>query len=114
MKLEKPSERVEKSIRSAVQWFEENKVMGLKVAWINDADAPGGKDRIVVKDPEGGPLWGRFNEIATGRPIFVGRDGKIKYHLNEIERERRVGYNYIDNYAEDLLKRKYPEWEKKH
>lgn len=113
MKLDKPSGKVKKAIRSAVNWFEEHKVMGLKVEWIDDPDAPEGKDRITVSDPDGGPLWGRFNEIETGRPIFVGRDGKIKYSLNEIERERRVGYNYIDNYAEDLLNEKYPEWEKK-
>lgn len=114
MKLDKPSERVKKAIRSAVNWFEEHKVMGLKVEWIDDPDAPEGKDRITVSDPDSGPLWGRFNEIETGRPIFVGRDGKIKYSLNEIERERRVGYNYIDNYAETLLKEDYPEWEKKY
>ncbi len=114
MEIENPSERVKTAIRSAVKWFEEKKVMGQKIVWIEDADAPEGKDRIMVKDPTGGPLWGRFNEIETGRPIFVGRDGKIKYHLNEIERERRVNYNYIDNYAEDLLKENYPEWEQKH
>lgn len=114
LKIEDPSEDVKRSIRSAVKWFQENKVMGQKVMWIDDPDAPEGKDRIVVRDSAGGPLWGRFNEIETGRPIFVGRDGKIKYHLDEIERERRVGYNYIDNYAEDLLNRKYPEWENKH
>lgn len=114
MKLDKPSERVKKAIRSAVNWFEEHKVMGLKVKWIDDPDAPEGVDRITVADPSGGPLWGRFNEIETGLPIFVGRDGKIKYSLNEIERERRVNYNYIDNYAEHLLNEEYPEWELKH
>ena len=113
LEVENPSKEIKRAIRNAVQWFEENKVMGQKVVWVDDPDAPEGKDRIIVKDPSGGPLWGRFNEIETGRPIFVGRDGKIKYHLNEIERERRVGYNYIDNYAEDLLEEEYPEWERK-
>lgn len=113
LELENPSEEVKRSIRAAVNWFEENKVMGLKVKWIEDPNAPEGRDRIVVKEPNGGPLWGRFNEIETGKPIFVGRDGIIKYHLNEIERERRVNYNYIDNYAEDLLDTKYPEWERR-
>lgn len=109
LKLENPSEEVKTTIRSAVRWFEENKVMGQNVVCTTNP-----KDRHVVKDSSGGPLWGRFNEIESGRPIFVGRDGKIKYHLHEIERERRVGYNYIDSYAEDLIKRKYPEWEKQH
>jgi len=114
LKIEDPSEAVKRSIRAATAWFEENKVTGLKVKWIKDPDAPEGVDRIVVEDSTGGPLWGRFNDIESGKPIFVGRDGVIKYSLNEIERERRVNYNYIDNYAEDLLNNKYPEWERKY
>ncbi|MDT0649514.1 pectate lyase [Autumnicola edwardsiae] len=114
LKLKKPSEEVKKSIRSAVQWFDEHKVMGEKVVWIKDTSYVEGHDRVVVQDSDGGPLWGRFNDIKTGKPIFVGRDGIIKSHLADIEQERRVGYNYIDNYAEELLKREYPEWEKKY
>lgn len=114
LKIDNPSEEVKRSIRAAVNWFEENKVMGYKVKWIKDPDAPQGRDRIMVADSTGGPLWGRFNEIETGRPMFVGRDGKVKYELKEIERERRTGYNYIDNYAEVLLNKKYPEWERKY
>ena len=114
LEIEHPSSAVKRSIRAAVAWFEENKVMGQKVKWIKDPNAPEGVDRIVVEDPNGGPLWGRFNDIKTGRPIFVGRDGIIKSELSQIERERRVNYNYIDNYAEDLLNSKYPKWERKH
>ena len=114
IELENPSEAVKKSIRSAVKWFEEHKVMGEKVIWIKDPSYSEGKDRVVVQDPNGGPLWGRFNDIQKGTPIFVGRDGIIKQHLADIEQERRTGYNYIDNYAEKLLKKEYPEWEGKY
>ncbi|MDT0644631.1 pectate lyase [Zunongwangia sp. F363] len=114
LKIENPSEEVKRSIRSAVKWFEAHKVMGEKVVWVKDTSYVEGYDRVVIKDDAGGPLWGRFNDIKTGTPIFVGRDGIIKQHLADIEQERRVGYNYIDNYAEDLLKREYPEWEKKY
>lgn len=114
MEIEDPSEGVKQAIRSAVQWFETAKIYGKKVVWINDSTLPEGRDRKVIEDPSGGPLWGRFNEIGTNKAIFVGRDGVVKYNLNEIERERRVGYNYIDNYAENLLKKDYPEWEANH
>ncbi|MDT0677863.1 pectate lyase [Autumnicola musiva] len=114
LKLENPSDEVKNSIRSAVQWFKDHKVMGEKVVWIKDSTYVEGRDRIVVEDSAGGPLWGRFNDINTGTPIFVGRDGIIKSHLADIEQERRVGYNYIDNYAEKLLKEDYPDWENKH
>ncbi|MDT0645142.1 pectate lyase [Zunongwangia sp. F260] len=114
LQLENPSDEVKQSIRSAVQWFQDHKVMGKKVVWVKDSTYTDGRDRIVIEDSAGGPLWGRFNDITTGTPIFVGRDGIVKYHISEIEQERRVGYNYIDNYAEELLKRDYPEWEKNH
>jgi len=114
LKLKNPSEEVKTSIRSAVVWFEENKIMGKKVVWIQDEALLEGHDRLVVEDPNGGPLWGRFNEIETNKPMFVGRDGIVKRHLDEIEQERRIGYSYIDNYAEKLLKTDYPEWEEKH
>ena len=90
------------------------KIMGEKVVWIDDPSYSEGKDRIIVKDPNGGPLWGRFNDIETGKPMFVGRDGIVKSHLDEIEQERRVGYNYIDSYAQYLLEVEYPKWEAKY
>ena len=111
LNIENPSEEVKQSIRSAISWFQEHKVMGKKVKWTKDSE---GRDRILVEDDNAGPLWGRFNDIETGKPIFVGRDGKIKYHLNDIERERRTGYNYIDDYAVNLLDKKYPKWAEKH
>ena len=42
--------------------------------------------------PDAGPIWARFYEIGSNRPVFVGRDGVVKYSVAEIEPERRVGY----------------------
>jgi PelA/Pel-15E family pectate lyase len=114
MEIENPSEAVKNSIKSAMQWFDDAKVMGKRVEWIKGEHLPEGRDRRVVEDPEGGPLWGRFTEIGTNRPMFIGRDGVVKYNLDEIEHERRTNYSYIDNYAEDLLKEGYPRWKAKH
>lgn len=112
IKLKHPSEEVKTAIRSAVLWFEDHKVNGKKVIWTTDST--GVRDRKLVSDSEGLPLWGRFNEIETGVPFFVGRDGKKMEKLEDIEIERRTGYNYIDSYAYDLLTKKYPKWEKKY
>ncbi len=113
MKIENPSEEVKKSIRSAITWFEEHKITGKKVTTVDAPDLPGGRDRVVISDPNAGPLWARFNEIGTGQPIFVGRDGEPKNKLSKIEHERRMGYSYLGNYAENLLKEDYPKWEKR-
>ena len=78
-----------------------------------DESLPRGYDIVVVEDPDASPIWARFYEIETNRPIFVGRNGVVKYKLDEIEHERRVGYSYLRNYAEKLLEKDYPEWSKK-
>ena len=114
MKIEKPTEAVKNAIRSGVKWFQEAKVMGYRVDWIRDNTTEKIVDRVMVKDVNGGPLWGRFNDIQTNKIMFVGRDGIVKDSLNKIERERRVGYSYVDGYATKLLEVDYPEWEKKY
>ncbi|WP_051719921.1 pectate lyase [Anditalea andensis] len=113
MGIENPDPAVKKSIQSAVDWFDEVKIEGIKVVQEPDKSLPKGYDRVVVEDPNAGPLWARFYEIGTNRPMFVGRDSKIKYNLAEIEHERRVGYSYLGNYAEKLLEKEFPEWKEK-
>jgi PelA/Pel-15E family pectate lyase len=65
---------------------------------------------VVVQDPAAPPLWARFYEIGTNRPIFSGRDGVVRYSLAEIELERRVNYSWLGPYAADLLAKDYPAW----
>lgn len=110
MRIENPSDEIKDAIASAVNWFEAAKLTGIKVEQKRDASLPRGYDRIVVRDENAGPLWARFYEIGTNKPIFCGRDGIIKDTLAEIEHERRVGYSWYTNNPEDLLTEDYPEW----
>ncbi len=55
----------------------------------------------------------RFCQIGTNRPLFCGRDGRIKYRLTEIEHERRTGYARYGYWPAVLLARDYPAWQKK-
>lgn len=77
-----------------------------------DPAAPNGHDRVLVADPAAPPLWARFYEIGTNLPIYSGRDGVIRRNLAEIELERRASYNWIDQFAADLLNTAYPAWKK--
>lgn len=113
MGIEDPNPAVKNSIQSAVTWFDKVKIEGIKVVQKRDKSLPKGYDRVVEEQADAGPLWARFYEIGTNRPMFVGRDSKVKYNLSEIEHERRVGYSYLGNYAEELLERDYPEWKEK-
>jgi len=70
-------------------------------------------DVVLQPDPAARGLWARFYDINTNRPIFSGRDGVIKYRLDEIELERRSNYSWIGPYATELLAKDYPAWKKR-
>ena len=113
MSLEKPTPEVVRAVEAAVAWFESAKLTGLKVEEITDKTAPKGKDKVVVKDANAKPMWARFYEIETSRPIFAGRDSVKKYSLAEIEYERRNGYSWLGDWPEKLLTKEYPAWKSK-
>lgn len=103
---EQTTPEVRTAIESAVAWFEKNKILGIRWERQNGQNT-------VVKDKNAGPLWGRFYQIETMKPIFIGRDSVIKYDVAQIEAERRNGYAwYVDGPA-DLLAKDYPKWKAK-
>jgi PelA/Pel-15E family pectate lyase len=57
--------------------------------------------------------WARFYEVGTNRPIFSGRDGVLRYRLEDIEAERREGYAWLGSWPRHLLDVEYPAWKKR-
>jgi PelA/Pel-15E family pectate lyase len=99
MEIRDPSPAVVEAVHGAAAWFREAAITGYHYA-----------PRGVLTAREGaGPLWARFYEIGTNRPIFSDRDGVIRYDLSEIGEERRTGYLwYTDEPATSL--RRYDRW----
>lgn len=62
----------------------------------------------AVRLPDG--RWARFYEIGTNRPIFAGRDGIVRYSVDEIEQERRDGYAWYGDWARTLVSTEYAAW----
>jgi PelA/Pel-15E family pectate lyase len=112
MDLPAPSPEVVAAIEGSVTWFRSVRIEGIRLERRPVADAPRGSDLFVVPDPAAPPLWARFYEIGTNRPIFSGRDAVVRYSLAEIEHERRNGYSWYGEYAKDLLATKYPAWKR--
>ena len=111
--VENPDARVVASIESAVAWFRNAQLKGIRWIERRDPSKPSGFDRAVVSDPDAPPLWARFYEIGTNRPIFEGRDQVVRYSVAEIESERRNGYRWYTDEPSKLLNEDYPAWRKK-
>lgn len=113
MELDKPSPAVVEAVQGAVAWFERAKLTGIRQVTQSDPAKPKGIDKVIVNDPKAPPLWGRFYEIGTTRPIFCSRDGVVRYSLAEISHERRTGYAWYGTWPARLLARDYPAWQKR-
>ncbi|HEU0301057.1 MAG TPA: pectate lyase, partial [Longimicrobium sp.] len=99
MEVRDPPPAVVQAVHAGAAWFREAAIMGYDYA-------PRGE---LMAREGGGPLWARFHEIGTNRPIFSDRDGVVRYALAEIGEERRRGYLwYTDEPATTL--RRYDRW----
>lgn len=117
MNLDHPSKRVITAVQSAVRWFYDSRIFGIRVdsvpaPEVNYRYHSADFDVVVVKDPKAPPIWARFYELGTNRPLFCNRGDKIVYSLAEVDRERRTGYHWYGYVPEEVLKA-YPAWKKK-
>lgn len=116
MSIEHPSAEVIKAVENAVQCFEKSKIYNTRVVRV---DAPpmdtryrhSVSDRVVKADSTAPPIWTRYYELKTHRPMFCNRDSKVVYSLAEVERERRDGYAWYVYAPQQVLDR-YPDWKK--
>jgi PelA/Pel-15E family pectate lyase len=114
MGIKNPSQKIIDAIQSAVEWLDKLKIEGIKQTFEPDKKVPHGRNKIVVKDPSAWPMWARFYEIKTKKPIFCSRDGIIHYDISEISSERRNGYNWLGYWGQNLLTEEYPKWQKQY
>ncbi len=112
MSVEEPSPGIVAAIEGAVEWLRSAAMDGVRVRQVS---GPGGlADRILIEDPDAPPLWARFYELGTGRPLYLDRDSVYRYDFSEIGPERRRGYSYHGYWAASLLESEYPRWRALH
>jgi PelA/Pel-15E family pectate lyase len=114
MRMDSPDPRVVRAVESAVRWFEQAKLTGIRYQRVDDPNAANGYDLKIIADPAGPPLWARFYEIGTNRPMFCDRDSVIHYNVAELSPDRRTGYDWYVSSPQKLLEKDYPAWRKKH
>ena len=118
MSIKNPSVAVVGAVQNAIEWFKASAIANTRVKII---PAPILKtpykistiDRVVVIDSTAPPIWARYYELQTHKPLFCNRDSKVVYSLAEVERERRDGYGWY-TYAPQEALNTYPIWAQEH
>lgn len=98
MSVESPDPQIVESVHAAVEWFRATAIHGFDY-----------RHPELIERPGGGPIWARFYEIGTDRPIFSNRDGGVLYSWYEVDEERRTGYAWYRTTPVRLL-RAYDAW----
>lgn len=117
MSIKNPSKEVIAAVENAVAWFNESKILYTKEKTIKVKDTTfqfhsTNRDKIIVTDSAAPPIWTRYYELKTHRPVFCNRDSKLVYSLAEVAMERRTGYGWYTYGPQRVLDR-YEEWKRK-
>lgn len=104
MRLPKPTPRIIAAVHDGIAWLQESALRD--VEWARPAGSEG--RRLIVK-PGAGPLWSRFYDLDTMRPIFGDRDKSIHDDVNELSVERRNGYSWYGTSPASAIK-VYAKW----
>lgn len=100
MQLPEPSAELQASIHSAMRWYQRHQI--LDHHWHPT-------QRVLIQQPGAKPIWPRFAELGSNRPIFGDRDGSLYYDVHQVSLERRQGYGwYTDKPAATLAR--YQNW----
>ncbi len=102
MSQDNPDAAIKQAVHAGARWFERSRILGIRQTQRDG-------DKIIVPDKDAPPLWPRFSDVATNRPIFCGRDGVIRYDIAQIEPERRNGYAWYGTWGNDVAAR-YSRW----
>jgi len=97
MQLPHPGSNVVAAVRAAAAWFDATQLTNVAFK------ADGAEGRKLMPTPGNGPIWSRYYEIGTDRPVFGDRDKSIHDNVNEISRERRQGYSWFNDNPKRVL-----------
>ena len=93
MQLPHPDKRVKAAVHAAMQWFDKNKLTGVRIVrtgrWGSN-----NRDTKLVEDSTAGPLWARYYDLKHCEPYVCDRDGIPRRRLEDIGPERRNGYGW--------------------
>lgn len=92
MQLPNPSPQVIAAIHAGAAWLQRTALRDVEFTAANPTTG-----RQLVARPGAGPLWSRYYDIKTMKPIFGERDRTIHDDVNLVSLERRNGYGWYNN-----------------
>jgi PelA/Pel-15E family pectate lyase len=104
--LPTPNAEEQDAIRAAAAWLRKTAIYGQ--SW--ERSAEGGQ---LVARSGAGPIWARYDQIGTEKPIFSDRDKTIHDNVSELSRERRNGYAWYITDPRVALER-FEKWNREH
>jgi PelA/Pel-15E family pectate lyase len=102
-----PSPEIVAAVNAAAAWFEKTQIYNMAFKHVFF------RGRRLIPAPGNGPIWARYYEIGTDRPIFGDRDKSIHDNVNEISKERRNGYSWYNDTPKRMPEH-YADWKKFH
>ncbi|MVN22562.1 pectate lyase [Mucilaginibacter arboris] len=117
MSIDHPTPQIIHAIKNAVAWFKASAIQNTRIKTVQAPTMQtkfrvSRTDKVVETDPTAPPIWTRYYELKTHKPLFCNRDSKVVYSLAEVDRERRDGYGWY-TYAPQKAIDSYPAWAKK-
>jgi PelA/Pel-15E family pectate lyase len=97
MQLPDPAPAEVAAVHAAAAWFTKVEIYGYRFGsgdFRADRNSPEGRKLVAVAGA--GPIWSRYYQIGTDKPIFGDRDKTIHDDVNDLSRERRNGYSWFN------------------
>jgi PelA/Pel-15E family pectate lyase len=114
MSLPHPTPAEVAAVHAACAWFVKVEIFGFRFGsgnFMADRQSPGGRKLVAVEGA--GPIWARYYQIGTDKPIFGDRDKTIHDDVNDLSLERRNGYSWYNTEGVAVLN-EYKAWAQAH
>jgi PelA/Pel-15E family pectate lyase len=102
------------AVHAACAWFVKVERLGFRYGsgnFMADRSSAGGRKLVALEGA--GPIWARYYQIGTDKPIFGDRDKTIHDDVNDLSPERRNGYSWFNTEGLAVLNA-YKTWAQSH
>lgn len=115
LELDRPSKAVVRAVRAAADWLASVRIDGRRLVSIPAEPVVyryqlSTTDWVLVEDPAAPPLWARFYDPRSRKPVFCSREGVLLDRYEDLTRERRAGYEWLGTWPAALLRDRIPAW----